>query len=314
MALAGVVFNIQRFSLHDGPGIRTTVFLKGCPMHCFWCHNPEGRRPHPELRYSADRCIACGQCVVVCPNGAHEIHEEVHVYLRERCEATGRCVETCYSRALQLEGEMLTVPQVMNEVLRDKSFYESSGGGVTISGGEPAFNTEFSSALLHECKLHGLNTAIETCGECPWTSLEALLPVADVIMMDIKHMDPEKHRKVTGQSNDRILANARRLALTGKPIIFRTPVVETVNDSEAEIGDLARFIHDLIELRKQNGSIGSASGGIRYELLSFHKLASDKYLSLGLEYQASTIAPPTQARMRELADAARRQGIDVSVR
>ena len=314
MDTADIVFNIQRFSLHDGPGIRTTVFLKGCSMRCFWCHNPEGQRPESELRYFPERCIACGQCVIACPNHAHEMHDGAHIFLRDKCELTGKCVETCYSRALQMEGRVMTVDQVMEEVLCDKPFYESSGGGVTLSGGEPALSKDFAREILEQCKHNGLHTAIETCGEVPWTSLEALLPFTVLIMMDIKHVDSAKHLPATGHPNNRILSNARRLTLSGKGILFRTPVVPSVNDTEEEIGQIATFVRELIELRKASGKTDNGTDDIRYELLAFHKLASDKYRSLGLEYKAAAIHPPTEEKMSKLANAARRSGIEVQLR
>jgi pyruvate formate lyase activating enzyme len=312
MNTADIVFNIQRFSLHDGPGIRTTVFLKGCSMSCFWCHNPEGQHPEPELRYFPERCIACGQCVIACPNQAHELHDGTHAFLRELCDLSGACVETCYSRALQLEGRVMTVGQVMDEILPDKPFYESSGGGVTLSGGEPALAKDFAREILEQCKNRQLHTAIETCGEVPWASLEALLQFTDLVMMDLKHVDGGKHRLATGQSNERILSNARRLASSGKTITFRTPVVPSVNDTEEEITQIATFVRELIELRKNVGQNGR--GEIKYELLAFHKLAAGKYPSLGLDYKAGDVEPPTKEKMTALLEAARRSGIDASMR
>lgn len=312
MNTTDIVFNIQRFSLHDGPGIRTTVFLKGCSMRCFWCHNPEGQHPEPELRYFPERCIACGQCVISCPNHAHEMHDGTHIFLREHCELSGKCIETCFSRALQLEGRAMTVDEVMSEILSDRPFYESSGGGVTLSGGEPALSKDFALEILDRCKTHGLHTAIETCGEVPWASLEALLPSTDLIMMDLKHLDESKHQLATGHSNERILSNARRLASSGKTIIFRTPIVPSVNDSEEEIAQIAAFVRELINVRNSERQNGSEE--IRYELLAFHKLASGKYSSLGLEYKAHNVEPPTKERMTLLLDVARRSGIRASMR
>jgi pyruvate formate lyase activating enzyme len=312
MSTSDIVFNIQRFSLHDGPGIRTTVFLKGCSMHCFWCHNPEGQHPKPELRYFADKCIACGQCVASCPNHAHEMHDGAHVFLRDKCDLSGACVETCCSGALQMEGRMMTVGQVMDEILADRPFYESSGGGVTLSGGEPALSKDFALEILEQCKNQSLHTAIETCGEVPWTALDALLPFTDLIMMDIKQLDSRKHQFATGHPNDRILSNARQLALSGKTVIFRTPIVPSVNDTEEEIMRIANFVNELITLGGSSGRNGY--GRIRYELLAFHRLAAGKYPTLGLDYKARNLEPPSKEQMTALLDAARRCGINASMR
>ncbi len=312
MGQTGVVFQIQRFSIHDGPGIRTTVFLKGCSLRCFWCHNPEGRFPSPEVQYFASRCIACGTCVKACPNLAHALQDGLHVFFRDRCRASGNCVESCYAQALQLNGREMTVAQVMGEIVSDKPFYASSGGGVTLSGGEPVLGGEFSRRVLEECKAEGLHTALETCGEYPWESLERLLPAVDLIMLDIKHMLPDRHREVTGRSNERILANARRLALAGKPLVIRTPVVPGVNDSEEDIRRVAAFVRDLSDRRRAEGRSGEHP--IEYELLTFHRLAADKYASLGQEYAASAIIPPSRERMSQLAEVAGGCGIEVRVR
>lgn len=208
----------------------------------------------------------------------------------------------------------MTVREVMEEVLADKKFYEASGGGITLSGGEPALSKEFSLRILEQCKRNDIHTAVETCGECPWSALEALLPVTDLIMMDIKHFAADKHRAATGQSNERILENARRLAFTNKPLVFRTPVVPSVNDSQEEIGQIASFVYDLIELRRKNNSKNETPASITYELLAFHKLASDKYPSLGLEYKAASVNPPSKDHMSKLAGEANRHGVEVCIR
>ena len=307
-----MVFHIQRFSIHDGPGIRTTVFLKGCALECFWCHNPEGRHAYPEVRYFPERCIACGSCVSACPHSAHVLEGGVHTFLRERCDGEGACVETCFAEALQMNGRLMSVDEVMDEVIADRPFYESSGGGVTLSGGEPTLDSAFALAILKRCKDQGLHTAIETCGECPWDSLDSLLRETDLVMMDIKAMSDEKHRNATGKGNGRILANARLLALSGAPIVFRTPVVRGVNDSKEEIGRIASFIREIAGMRKAAGN-GAVPREIRYELLRFHRLASDKYRSLGREYRAASLDPLPEEEMLGLLEAARREGIDACI-
>jgi len=305
-----LVFHIQRFSIHDGPGIRTTIFLKGCAMECFWCHNPEGRHPYQELQYFASKCIACGECVRVCPSHAHELVDGVHSYLRDRCTTNGACVDVCCSGALEMNGQNMSVDVVMNEVLQDKPFYDTSGGGVTLSGGEPGLSATFSKEILQRCKDKGIATAIETCGYCSREALEDLLPVTDLFMMDLKLMTPERHEAATGNTNARILENARMLAKTDKPLIFRTPIVPSVNDMTDEFSTIVTFIQDLLTLRGVNGR----APGIIYELLAFHKLGSDKYLSLGMDYPASHIAPPTKEQMNILLNIARNAGVDARIR
>jgi pyruvate formate lyase activating enzyme len=307
-----LVFHIQRFSLHDGPGIRTTVFVKGCAMGCFWCHNPEGRHPYRELQYHADRCISCGECVRVCPTQAHELRDGMHYFLRESCRTSGKCVDVCCSGALEINGREMSVDEVVNEVLQDRSFYQNSGGGVTVSGGEPGMNADFTRAILSRCKDEGLHTAIETCGYCSWDALHSLLSFTDLVMMDLKLITGEKHLEATGNTNDLILANARKLAMTAVPIIFRTPIVPTVNDSMDEVRRIAGFIRELIALR--NGNAKDNGSTISYELLTFHKLGSDKYRSLGIEYRATALVPPTREQMSVLLGIATEAGIQVSIR
>ena len=298
--MKGIVFDIQRFSIHDGPGIRTIVFLKGCPLHCFWCQNPEGIHLKPEIMFFPDRCIGCGRCLEVCPEGAHVIVDGTHVYLRDKCVVCGKCTETCYAGALMLTGRLMTVDEVIEEVLRDRIFYEMSNGGVTLSGGDPVVQLDFSRAILERCKAEGLHTAIETAANCRWNDLDALLPVTDLIMMDIKHLDPDKHREVTGVSNDLILENVRRLAQTGKPLIIRVPVVPTVDDTPEEIEAIAQFVRSFPNLQY-------------LELLPFHRLGQSKYHALGFNYHASHLRTPTKDKMRELATKAEKFGIEVRV-
>jgi pyruvate formate lyase activating enzyme len=283
-------------------------------LNCFWCHNPEGRHAHPEVQFFAARCITCGACVLACPNAAHEIRDNVHIFHRDRCQTVGACVETCYADALVMTGQVMSVEEVMEEVLRDRVFYDSSGGGVTLSGGEPSLSGSFAREILEQCKAQSVHTAIETCGECPWPFLEELLPVTDLVMMDIKHLSGERHRAVTGKSNERILDNARRLAMTNMPLIFRTPVVPTVNDFPETIGEIASFVRELIDLRTNKGVGMNGEAHITYELLAFHRLAADKYRSLGRGYDASGINPPPRDQMERLADVATRCGVETKIR
>jgi len=312
-ALTGMVCNIQRFSVHDGPGIRTTVFLKGCTLRCFWCHNPESIQRELELQLHPDRCIGCDECSRVCPTGAQVVTAEgERVYNRELCIACGACVEVCYAGARELTGREMTVDAVVHEVMQDRPFYENSGGGVTLSGGEPVYQPDFSFQILERCRAEGVHTAIETAGNVPWEKLAHLLTVTDLVMMDLKHMDPEKHQWAVGASNRLILANARRLVETGKPIIFRTPVVPTVNDTPEEIGAIAAFVAELQALRGAGNGNGPAP--LSLELLPFHRMAGDKYNSMGLDYRARDLTPPTKEKMAALAEAGQAYGIPVRSR
>lgn len=308
MTLTGTIFNIQRFSIHDGPGIRTTVFLKGCPLRCFWCHNPEGLHKAIEIQFDSARCIGCGECVRICPQGAQVINEQGRIYHREICAVCGACVETCFADGLQLVGREISVEQVMAEVLLDRAFYANSGGGVTLSGGEPLLQPDFSLAVLAACQEAGIHTALETTTYCAWKTLEKTLPLTDLFMVDIKHLNLDKHRAVTGVSNTPILANIRRLAASGKPVIFRVPVVPGVNDTPDEIDAIASFVHELSATRAEDDA------DLFVELLPFHRLAEDKYTSLGLEYRAADLEPPTKDHLAGLAEVVRARGVRVKAK
>ena len=226
------------------------------------------------------------------------IIEGKHVYLRDRCVSCGKCTETCYTGTLMLTGKVMTIDEVLEEVLRDKVFYEVSMGGVTLSGGDPFIQHEFAQAILEQCKAEGLHTAIETAANCPWSYLERLLPVIDLVMMDIKHIDPEKHRKATGVSNKRILENAKRLSQINKPLIIRVPVIPTVNDTPEEIEAIARFVQSFPNLQY-------------LELLPFHRLGEGKYHALGFKYSASFLDMPTREKMQKLVAEAEKADIKV---
>ncbi len=294
----GIVSDIQRFSVHDGPGIRTTVFLKGCNLRCFWCHNPETLRRNPELQLFLDRCIGCGKCFGVCTRHAHALVNGQRIFHRQLCVACGRCAETCYAQALVVVGKEMTAEEVVEVVLRDRVFYQESSGGVTISGGEPLLQHDFTYSILELCKVEGLHTAIESAAQWPWQDIAQLLPVTDLVMMDIKVMDSDLHRACAGVPNERILANALSLSKQARALIIRTPVVPGVNDSEEEIGRIADFIADFPNL-------------MYYELLPFHRLATAKYRALGLEYRAAGLKRTEPEFMAQLAEAARQRGITV---
>jgi pyruvate formate lyase activating enzyme len=309
LRVQGTIFNIQRFSLHDGPGIRTSVFLKGCSLRCFWCHNPEGLRLQPEVQFFAERCLGDGDCERACPAGAHTFVAGEHLFDRARCDACGRCLTACAAEALELTGRRVTVDEIMPEILADRPFYASSGGGVTLTGGDPLLQPAFTQALLERCRVAGLHTALEITGNCPWEQLESLLPSTDLIMLDLKHMDDARHRQATGAGNGRILANARRLAERGVALILRVPIVPGVNDDEANLVATAQFVRMLGELGAAHGHYLDARPWL--ELLPFHRLAGHKYRSLGQEDRAQGIQPPSRDRMDELSDLARSRGIQV---
>ncbi len=297
--VSGTVTDIQHFSVHDGPGIRTTVFVKGCNLRCFWCHNPETQASGLELQYYPDRCIACGKCVEVCPESAHSMVDGLHAFDRSRCTACGACTDVCYSRALVMAGAERTAAEVVEIVLRDRAFYDTSGGGLTISGGEPLLQPAFTRAVLAGCRAEGIHTAVETAANVPWNRIQEILPVTDLVMMDIKSMDSDVHRRATGVPNARILENAQRLAEYGVPLIVRTPVVPGVNDDEASIRAIAEFASGLSSL-------------VRYELLRFHAMAGSKYAALDLPFHAGDITPPTDEQMERLADIATEFELEVT--
>lgn len=264
----GMIFDIQRFSLHDGPGIRTTVFLKGCPLHCLWCHNPESQDFLPEMAFNAASCINCGACVEVCPEGCHAVPAGVHRFDRARCTRCGLCADASCTGALERIGRTASVEEVMNDVLRDKPFYASSGGGMTLSGGEPLAQPEFCAALLRAAKREGLHTCVETSGAVPFSTFTDIMPFVDLFLYDIKETDPASLAQATGAKMDEVLGNLERLDDAGASIILRLPIIPGLNDREDHFLTLAHLAEKLRGIR-----------GI--DLLPYHPLGTGKLARIG---------------------------------
>jgi pyruvate formate lyase activating enzyme len=266
----GAIFDIQRFSVHDGPGIRTLVFFKGCPLACLWCSNPESQRFDAELLFDPGRCVACGGCAEVCPHRAVWRDADRVQYDREHCVACGRCVEVCYAEARTMAGKQVTVAEVVAEVCKDLPFFTHSGGGVTLGGGEPLAQAEFAREILRECRARGIHTAIETCGYVPWPAIEAILAWTDLFLFDLKHLDALTHRSHTGGDVSGILSNLRHLAASGACVTVRVPVIPDFNDTPEDIRAIADHVARL---------------GIReLHLLPYHRLGQNKYRLLGRAY------------------------------
>ena len=296
----GTIFNIQKFCVNDGPGIRTTVFLKGCPLRCLWCHNPESNRAVPELFFDGEKCSRCGRCAAVCPKGVHSVTAEGHDLLRDRCMACGACAKACLNDALETVGYEITAEDALKEVSRDELFYKNSGGGMTVSGGEPFAQPEFTLALLSGAKSRGYHTCVETCGYAPTELLERAAAVTDLFLFDYKLTDPELHKRYTGVSNDRILANLHRLDALGAPTVLRCPIIPTVNDTPEHFAGIAATANSLAHVT-----------GIDIE--PYHPLGSGKSRRLGRAYALDALTFPSDDTVAGWIDVIRAQ-TDVSVR
>jgi len=292
--MKGIVFDIQRFTVHDGPGIRTEIFLKGCPLRCLWCSNPESQKLHRELAFYPLRCIGvdkCQKCIEICPTNSLVVEGGMLQLDREVCTDCLKCAEVCPSGALNVFGRLMTVDEVMAEIMKDLAFYRKSDGGVTISGGDPLVQCEFTLELLQRCREKRLHTCLETEGHARWEKLEVLLPYVDSMLYDIKHMDAKKHEAGTGASNELILDNLKKIASEGIPLILRTPVIPDFNDSEENIRATAEFISTHLKPAVR-----------QFQLLPYHRLASQKYESLGLEYQLKSLRVPKREDIKPLVD------------
>ena len=291
----GQVFNIQRYSVHDGAGIRTLIFLKGCPLRCLWCSNPESQKSIPELGFIESRCVGsktCGApCVSACPVEAIRLNEQDKPAIeREQCDTCGKCAEVCNQDALKVVGREMSVDEVLAEVEKDRAFYWRSGGGITVGGGEPLTQYRFTADLLEAAQEEYLHTAIETCGHATWDHFETVLRYVDLLQFDLKHMDSARHREVTGQPNELILDNLKKVLSVKTPqdVIIRIPVIPGCNDSLENIEATARFVADL--------------GFEQIELIPYHRLGVSKYAQYGMIYPFDESEPISEYYLQDLRD------------
>lgn len=295
MALTGLVFDIQRFCIHDGPGIRTVVFFKGCPLRCRWCQNPEGIDPRPEIGFSHDRCIGCGECHKACPIGAI-IREGTKRIDRDLCDRCGKCVEACYAGALQLIGNPYTAEELLAEVIKDVAFFDTSGGGITLSGGEPTTQLEFLAAFLPLAKKKGLHIAMETCGYTPYDRLKAIVPFLDLILYDIKAVDSSLHKRLTGHDNEIILENFDRLLRAKAEIVVRVPLIPRLTATKRHLQDVCLFLKHR--------------GITQVNLLPYHKMGEAKLERIDSPLKALNLARLDEGRLASISSLFERAGIE----
>jgi pyruvate formate lyase activating enzyme len=277
--MTGTIFNIQRYSINDGPGIRTTVFLKGCPLHCKWCHNPESISPEKEVLLREDRCIRCGDCSISCEQDAIQRDDDGFITDREKCIQCGNCIDVCFAEARILVGNEMTADEVITEILKDELFYTESNGGVTFSGGEPFLQHEFLYLLLAKCKQHNIHTAVDTTGYTSVEILQRSINFIDLFLYDIKTMNDAVHKSFTGVSNKLILENLKKLSEWQKNIIIRIPIIRGINDNLEEIRNIGVFVESLRNISE-------------IHLLPYHKTGIEKYQRLGLDFQINNMEPP----------------------
>jgi pyruvate formate lyase activating enzyme len=298
----GRVFAIKRFALHDGPGIRTTVFLKGCPLRCLWCHNPEGLRHDRELAFYSHLCIGCDRCYETCPSGA--LRKETSPredYDREKCLLCGKCAEACPAGAIELIGKDVSADEVIEEAERDREFYGASGGGMTVSGGEPLSQADFTAELLLRAKAGGIDTVLDTSGQAPPEHLDRCLDLADHIYYDLKAVDERRHRDLTGFSNRRILDNLERVSTSGKDLTIRIPLVRGLNDGREDIFAMEEMITSLPTLTNLQ----------RVEIIPYHRIGEGKYRSVGLDYPLKSQEVHSRQEIEVIVDLFAEAGLNV---
>jgi pyruvate formate lyase activating enzyme len=281
--LEGLIFNIQRFSLDDGPGVRTTIFFKGCPLRCLWCSNPESQNIKPEIIHRNSMCNKCSRCVEICPEKSITLDTNgIHIN-RKLCTACGKCTQVCVPEALMLFGTPMSVEEVLSEIRKDAQYYQSSGGGVTLSGGEPLSQPEFARSLLLRCKNEGFHTCVETTGYASTDVLETVLEQSSLVLFDIKVVDPIIHENLTNRSNSLIIHNLERITLKGIPVIIRVPLIPTLNDSDEQLKAFAQKAKDL--------------GIKQIHILPYHKFGITKYQQLDREYKLNDLNRPDSEKL-----------------
>ena len=274
------------------------MFIKGCPLRCLWCHNPESINPKPEIVFFENKCIGCKRCFEACETGALRLEGDRRIYEKPICRLCGACAEACYAEAQVMEGKKITVEKAVEELEKDRPFYENSNGGITISGGEPLVQREFVKAVLKTCKNNGLHTALDTSAHCKWEHLKELLGLLDLVLLDMKHMDDEVHKRLTGVGNRLILENAKRLADEDVRLMIRIPVVPSCNDTPENMAAAADFYRHF--------------KNVDYvELLPYHRLGESKYERLGMTYEVKGIETPDEEALEKLAEPFRKVGLTV---
>jgi len=296
----GVIFNIQRYSIHDGPGIRTTVFLKGCPLNCWWCQNPESQLSGQEMIFWEDRCISCGACSTICPSGAIQIKNGIPVTEKEECILCGKCIEKCPALAREMIGKKVTAEEVIKEIEKDMVFYEESDGGATFSGGEPLVQSEFLEGLLNGCREKKIHTAVDTSGYISWEILNKISPKVDLFLYDLKLVDNKRHKKYSGVSNEIILENLKKLSSVHHNIFVRFPVIPGINDDDQNIKETGEFLSSL-KIAQVN-------------LLPYHYIGIDKYKKLGRTYHLAATQPPLEEKLSEISEILKKFNLNVKLR